>query len=158
MSFVHLNIDMEIISSQILEINYAVGEECFRDVTVSNPIYGLVSMVLFTIVIKVAEYDCANVNDDNICSDHFGCSYEFERTVELIWHTQTRGNYGEVLWQYALLILHIVVRFLIMSILLKISLKMSISVIMEMKNSTSISSFGEGNLCRFIHCCELDWS
>ena len=40
MFFTHLNIDMEVISSQILKINYAVGEERFRDVTVSNPVYG----------------------------------------------------------------------------------------------------------------------
>ena len=65
------------------------------------------SDVLFTIVIKVTEYDCANINDDNICSDHLGCSYDFERTIavsddaEIIWQTQTVGDYGEMVWQDA---------------------------------------------------------
>ena len=63
----------------------------------------VVYRVLFTIVIKVTEYDCAN--DDNICRDHLSCSYDFERTLvvsddaEIIWRTQTVGNYGEMVWQ-----------------------------------------------------------
>ena len=58
--------------------------------------------IIFTIVIKITEYDCANINDDNICRDHLGCSYDFERTLavsddaEIIWQTQTVDDYGEM--------------------------------------------------------------
>ena len=63
------------------------------------------SDVLFTIVLTVAEYDCANVNDGKICIDNLGCSYDFERTLavsddgEIIWRTQAMGDYGETVWQ-----------------------------------------------------------
>ena len=63
------------------------------------------SDVTFTIVIKVAGYDCLNVNDGKICMDHLKCSYGFERTLaasddgEIIWRTQTMDDYGEMVWQ-----------------------------------------------------------
>ena len=38
--FAHLNLILKLYQAKyVLEINYAIGEECFRDITVSNPVY-----------------------------------------------------------------------------------------------------------------------
>lgn len=46
--------------------------------------------VTFTILIKVTEYDCVNVDDDALLSEYMGCSFTYERTLsvsdpEIVW-------------------------------------------------------------------------
>ena len=50
------------------------------------------SNIIFTIVINVTKYDCANVDTNNLQDDHLGCSFNYQRTLsmnsdtEIVWH------------------------------------------------------------------------
>lgn len=48
--------------------------------------------VKFTIVINVTQYDCANVDDSSIASDHLGCSFNYQRTMSI-------NDDKEIVWQ-----------------------------------------------------------
>ena len=47
----------------------------------------------FTIVINVTQYDCANVNDDDIDAAYFGCAFHYQRTLEV-------SGDAEIVWQH----------------------------------------------------------
>lgn len=49
--------------------------------------------VTFTIVINITEYDCANVDHDDIMTDHLGCSFNYQRTLSV-------NKDKEIVWQH----------------------------------------------------------
>ena len=48
--------------------------------------------VTFTIIIKVIEYDCANVDEHGVLEDHLGCPFTYERTLSV-------SGDAEIVWQ-----------------------------------------------------------
>ena len=50
------------------------------------------SNIAFTIIIQVTQYHCANVNENELLSEHLGCSFNYERTLSM-------NNNAEIVWQ-----------------------------------------------------------
>ena len=48
--------------------------------------------IKFTIVVNVTEYGCANVNDDDIDTEYFGCTFHYQRKLTL-------GKDKEIAWK-----------------------------------------------------------
>ena len=48
--------------------------------------------VTFTIIIKVTEYFCANVDESGVLSEYLGCSFSYERTLSV-------NDDAEIVWQ-----------------------------------------------------------
>ena len=50
------------------------------------------SNITFTIIIQVTQYHCANVDENELLSEHLGCSFNYERTLSM-------NDNAEIVWQ-----------------------------------------------------------